>query len=519
MAVNTELIRLLLEVEGGAGVERIRDALSLTELAMLDLTQRFATGSVGLEEYGRDAAALGKVQSDLAAKMNALQAGLAAAALAASKATYEFDDLGYELAEDVKWAKLFDDELEDVERGLNATATASKRAERGLDDVGKASTKAGGAAGGLSRAALEGSRAFEDWTTGGFLGLLNNIPGIFSGIGAAAGLSGVAIASATAGISVLATVGFLAWKNWDGLKAAMGTGVVETEAKEMERLAKATERTADEEERLQTLKDNKRIDELKGQTQLSAEEMAKKSGKALEQSVTDAGGFDAVVSSMVEGQTKYAKSTGTIAKGDAAGEAKFRLAMRDTIKRELEAAIKTGDTKGAQGLARGADDGFGSASNLFDLAASNNDPRQRAAEALETGKQALAGRRENARQKEAKARAKKVSQRNADVAASEVEREDREAAQAGAADVAQIRGSIRDENAAGAANLGQAREREQVRASLEKIADTQGGFLKSNEDRDLFMNAMYARLAGQTRQQRSQASRNESPMPYYPGQF
>jgi hypothetical protein len=402
-------------------------ASSATELAaadLRDLADAAWAAAVAEDKLAQEQRELAAAVARVSAASDGMSYELADAAAAAAKAANVLDGLGYAMASDVKAAKAFDAALEDIESQLDRTVRAATPAAAAMDKVGDASERASKKAGkGWGQAGIEISRGVEDLSTGGFLGILNNIPGIFTSVASAAGLSATAILSLTGVVSGAATVGYLLYTNWDKVTSAMGTGVVETEAMEMERLANATKRTADEEKRLGELKEDKRINELKSATQVSKEEMDKKAGKGLEDAVAQAGGMDAVVASIVEGQTKSAKKTGQLAEDDGAAEFAFRKGMEDITRRDLAKAIAAGDTKTARGLARGADAGDGSAAQIFDLNAEDTDPRRRAAEALDVAQQEKEAKRAKARTADAAKEKAEADQKSDDALKLSVERQ------------------------------------------------------------------------------------------------
>lgn len=77
---------------------------------------------------------------------------------------------------------------------------------------------------GAALAVLELSRGLEDLSTGGFLGILNNIPGIIMGIGQSANLSGPMVSGLTAGISGLATGFYVLYTHSDAFKKLVDSG-------------------------------------------------------------------------------------------------------------------------------------------------------------------------------------------------------------------------------------------------------------------------------------------------------
>lgn len=107
-------------------------------------------------------------------------------------------------------------------RNYQVIATAATKAGVAVKNSHEESLRS---ARGTTQAVLEVSRGLEDFATGGFVGILNNIPGAIQGIGQAAGLSTLAVGGLTAGISVLATGAFVLWKNWDQVQELFGLGI------------------------------------------------------------------------------------------------------------------------------------------------------------------------------------------------------------------------------------------------------------------------------------------------------
>lgn len=69
----------------------------------------------------------------------------------------------------------------------------------------------------LGRAVLELSRGLEDFSTGGFIGVLNNIPTLIWNIASALGYAKSIVTKITAAVSILATITYVVWRNWDGI--------------------------------------------------------------------------------------------------------------------------------------------------------------------------------------------------------------------------------------------------------------------------------------------------------------
>jgi hypothetical protein len=105
-----------------------------------------------------------------------------------------------------------------------------------------------------SRALLEFSRGFEDFTTAGFIGALNNIPTMVYNIGQAMGATQTAVTAWTAAISLGGTLAYAAYKNWDELSKLLGMNTVKDAAGQMEELARKTHRNVEENKELNRLK-------------------------------------------------------------------------------------------------------------------------------------------------------------------------------------------------------------------------------------------------------------------------
>lgn len=121
----------------------------------------------------------------------------------------------------------------------------------------------GGSFGGSGMGLLVLSQAVDDIQYG-FRAIVNNIPQMGMALGSVLGKStewsmkfGGALGIAAVAVNLLIT-------HWDDLMGMMGLGKVLTEAEQMEKLAKATKLTADEQERLSRFKREEAVkDELK----------------------------------------------------------------------------------------------------------------------------------------------------------------------------------------------------------------------------------------------------------------
>jgi len=184
-----------------------------------------------------------------------------------------------------------------VKGQLDQVAAATTRVETSVRMTGQQAAAA-------SRGVLEFSRAFEDFTTGGFLGVLNNVPGVFQSIGSAAGLAGPQVALLTAGASLLGTGAFILSKHWEDWTSILREGRTLTEAERMTQLEETTHRTAKETAELNRLKkEQAEIEKLMAIKPDADKERA----QALQKTVANEGGprkiTDAVAQSMYDATT------------------------------------------------------------------------------------------------------------------------------------------------------------------------------------------------------------------------
>lgn len=89
----------------------------------------------------------------------------------------------------------------------------------------------------------------------GFSGIINNVAPLAQSFASAAGVAVPQANAIAAGVQIAAVAAYQLYVNWDRLTEALGVGTTRTEAEEMERLAKATSRTADEQDRLNKYKE------------------------------------------------------------------------------------------------------------------------------------------------------------------------------------------------------------------------------------------------------------------------
>ena len=109
-------------------------------------------------------------------------------------------------------------EMEKLTADLRQAAEAAAAANRVLAGQPAALNATANSAKGATRAVLEFSRAFEDFSVAGPLGALNNVPGVFGGIARSAGLAAPQVAAVEAAASLLATTGYLVYQNWGRVK-------------------------------------------------------------------------------------------------------------------------------------------------------------------------------------------------------------------------------------------------------------------------------------------------------------
>jgi hypothetical protein len=118
----------------------------------------------------------------------------------------------------------------------------------------------------------------------GFQAIVNNIAPLGMSIATAFGASIPQAQAFAATAQIAGVAAYQLYKNWDNLMDAMGTGRVRSEAEEMKELAKATERTADEEERLLQFKEREQAVKRQESMRPEAEE---KSSKAFREAIAE----------------------------------------------------------------------------------------------------------------------------------------------------------------------------------------------------------------------------------------
>lgn len=238
-----EEIRLILDVKGGAAVRDLRENLDYTRATLAQLKAAYEAGQVSTEDYLKTGGRLERQAQSLASTIAAVDAEQARLNADLLKALAGYDAV--------------DAAMEELEQ-------SSTRAAASMRKVGDAAGETKSKAAGLSQTALEFSRGIEDFSTGGFIGILNNIPGMFRGIGAALGLAAGPLAAFTAGVSLLATGAYVLYKNWDSV-----LGMFETR----NAIPEATTSLERHEEALKKV--NKSLDDMKERTSLNYDELKK----------------------------------------------------------------------------------------------------------------------------------------------------------------------------------------------------------------------------------------------------
>ena len=155
-------------------------------------------------------------------------------------------------------------------------AQALHRLQAELTQAKKAADRLSGGTRDGGRAIMEFSRATED-AQYGLAGVLNNLPGLVAALGGGAGLAGV--------ISLVSVGAYQLYKHWDELADLWGGGHTKTQAQEMEELAKKTEKTAAETEKLAKWEETRKRMAAQG----AKPEAQSKQETAIDKAISEAG--------------------------------------------------------------------------------------------------------------------------------------------------------------------------------------------------------------------------------------
>jgi hypothetical protein len=229
MAENVGGISASVELEEGsldASLARIRASLTSVAQQINALNVQFAGGGMSVEQYVGKMETLEKAQSVLTRQSKSLEQQIRATNAAAASA-----------------------------------ATGSSQFAVGLGGAAEPMGRLTVNSAALTRGIVDLSRGFEDFTTGGFLGVLNNLPGMTMNIAMGFGVAAEKALMFGTAVSVVATASFALYKNWGQLQALLGTGMDIPALKGLELM----------EDRLKSL--DKRIDELRGKGKLSLPEL------------------------------------------------------------------------------------------------------------------------------------------------------------------------------------------------------------------------------------------------------
>jgi hypothetical protein len=141
------------------------------------------------------------------------------------------------------------------------------------------------------RAFLEFGRAAEDFSTAGFLGVINNIPTMLGNIGTAAGLTAKSISVLTGGIAVAGAAAYTLYNNWDWVLKQLGFAAenlgtdlerLKGRAKELEKVEiKTTVDRTELEETLRTIEEADRAFKAFRESVSRLSEVERKSGAAV----------------------------------------------------------------------------------------------------------------------------------------------------------------------------------------------------------------------------------------------
>ncbi|WP_406698558.1 hypothetical protein V5E97_06710 [Singulisphaera sp. Ch08] len=206
---------------------------------------------------------LGSIYADLDIRTGNLDQGLAKARNALDAVNKEVKQLQQEFADGAITAS----ELSARMAALGATATelttrmqaayaATSTLHTGLEVLNASANQMTQSSGRMGQALMQLGYIADD-VQYGFSGIVNNIGPLAYGLGAT---GGVAAAAQLAAVGI-----YQLYTHWDQFMELIGQGTVKTEAEEMEALAKATSRTADEQERLNKYKkEEKDIEKMMG---------------------------------------------------------------------------------------------------------------------------------------------------------------------------------------------------------------------------------------------------------------
>lgn len=258
MSTEADRIQIVLEAQGRQQVAELTAVIEAERAALVRLDGELKAGGISATHHAQQTADAKDRIKDMRAALAALTPALGSTVAATTAAAAATRGATAAAQQGVTATAAATAATAANTAAATANAAAAERAARANRSMAAAArntvemTDPRKAAGG--RAVLELSRGIEDFSTGGPMGALNNIPGVFREVATYAGMSTVAIAGMTGAVSGVATGAYLLWRNWDSVVSLFDAGHVETEAARMERLEKATSRTAAETAKLNTYK-------------------------------------------------------------------------------------------------------------------------------------------------------------------------------------------------------------------------------------------------------------------------
>jgi hypothetical protein len=222
---NDERIRLVLDTVGKQGLDDLKRAAA-------DAKDQFSAFRVEIE---RTTSAKRRV-FDLGARMKTAEAEMFAARIAQQRQEQE----EAERTEAI------------MDRAMRRTVSAHNASQKAVAQSAEADRDSAKAKMGAAQAALELSRGLEDLATGGFMGILNNIPRMVEGVGRAIGLTLAKVMALSTAVTMTATAVYVLFRNWDQVTEVFGKSGVPTEdlIGKMGRLEKAIKGNKDELDKL-----------------------------------------------------------------------------------------------------------------------------------------------------------------------------------------------------------------------------------------------------------------------------
>lgn len=154
--------------------------------------------------------------------------------------------------------------VDQFEEELAQLTAQMGRAQTAASSFGASVASSGQRTQAAVRGITDFSRAAEDFSTGGFLGVMNNIPGVMTNVGAAFGVSATTMALFTAGASIAVATGYLLYRNWDSVTSLF---------QDKNPFPKTTDSIDGLTEAIKT--NDKALDELRKKEGLNNEELAK----------------------------------------------------------------------------------------------------------------------------------------------------------------------------------------------------------------------------------------------------